>query len=202
MKNLKYKIPSFLLYSRLFVALLMVCFSFLSVSKFLIVFMVIYAVVSDIFDGIIARRLKVSTPELRQLDTRIDTLFWLSCLFYLLINYSAFVQKHLTEIIILVFTELAIVLLGKLKFNERISFHTILSKFWALTILWFFIELVLFNHAYLSFKIVFYYGLLVQAEICLIALILKVNVTDIPFIWTAIKIKNGRKFTRNKWFNG
>lgn len=202
MKKLKYEIPEVLLYSRLFVAFLLVCFSFLPVNKSLIVFMVLYAVVSDIFDGIIARRLNVSTPQLRQLDTKIDTLFWLSCLFYLLLNNSLFVQTHLIEIIVLVFTEFLIVVFGKLKFNERISFHTILSKFWALAILWFFIELVLSGEAYLSFQVVFYYGLLVQAEIILIAVVLKENMTDVPFIWSAFRVKKGLKFTRNKWFNG
>lgn len=202
MQNFKYQIPKILLYSRLIAAILLVCFSFLSISKLVIVSIVIYAVMSDIFDGIIARRLKISTPQFRQLDTKIDTVFWLSCLFYILLNHGMFVQKHLSEIIILVFTELTIVVVGKLKFKDRISFHTILSKFWALTILWFFIEIVLFSQANLSFQIVFYYGLLVQAEICLIAVILKENVTDVPSILTAFKIKKGLRFSRNKWFNG
>jgi len=35
---------------------------------------------SDIFDGIIARRLGVATPSLRRLDSQTDAAFWLAVL--------------------------------------------------------------------------------------------------------------------------
>ncbi len=39
----------------------------------------IAAFVSDIFDGIIARRLNVATPALRRLDSVADTFFYVAC---------------------------------------------------------------------------------------------------------------------------
>jgi phosphatidylglycerophosphate synthase len=58
-------------------------------SSSLIVALSIYAILSDVFDGIIARHLKISTIEMRQLDTKIDTVFWFSCLFYICITHSS-----------------------------------------------------------------------------------------------------------------
>ena len=144
-KHILYKIPHALLYSRLVIAILIIVFSFTAVSPTIIVALSIYAVLSDVFDGIIARQLKISTIEMRQLDTKIDTVFWFSCLFYICITHSQFLKTHLLQISILVFSELFIIAFGFLKFQERISYHTIFSKFWALLLLWFFIDLILNN---------------------------------------------------------
>lgn len=202
MKTILYKIPHALLYSRLVVAILIIVFSFTSISPMVIVGLSIYAILSDVFDGIIARRLNVSNSEMRKLDTKIDTVFWFSCLFYICITKSCFLKAHLFQIFILVFSELIIIVFGFLKFQERISYHTIFSKFWALLLLWFFIELLLNNSVGYSFTISFWYGIFVQLEILLIAIILKDNQTDVPFITSAMKLRNGRQILRNRLFNG
>ena len=196
------KIPHALLYSRLVVAILVVIFSFLQVSTVVIVALSIYAILSDVFDGIIARHLQISTIEMRQLDTKIDTVFWFSCLFYICINHSLFLKAHLLQIGILVFSEFLIIGFGFLKFRERISYHTILSKFWAILLLCFFIDLVLSSTCNISFAIAFWYGMVVQIEILLIAIILKKPQTDVPGLIPAIKLRKGIKIKRNQLFNG
>ena len=139
---------------------------------------------------------------MRQLDTKIDTLFWFSCLFYICMTHSQFLKMHLLQISILVFSEFFIILFGLLKFQERISYHTILSKFWALLLLWFFIDLVLYNCPYYSFIISFWYGVLVQFEILLIAIILKEPHTDVPGFLKAFKLRKGLHIKKNSLFNG
>lgn len=196
------KIPHALLYSRLVVAILVVIFSFLQVSTVVIVALSIYAILSDVFDGIIARHLKISTQDMRRMDTKIDTVFWFSCLFYICINHHAFLKSHLLQIGVLVFSEFFIIGFGFIKFQERISYHTILSKFWAILLLWFFVDLVLNNTCYISFNISFWYGMVVQIEILLIAIILKNPQTDVPGLIPAIKLRKGMKIKRNRLFNG
>jgi phosphatidylglycerophosphate synthase len=197
-----HNIPHALLYSRLVVAILIIIFSFTVISPIIIVTLSIYAILSDVFDGIIARQLKISTIEMRQLDTKIDTVFWFSCLFYICITHSQFLKAHLLQISILVFSELFIIAFGFLKFEDRISYHTIFSKFWALLLLWFFIDLILYNKCHYSFIISFWYGIFVQTEILLIAIILKDNQTDVPGFLKAIKLRKGLKISRNRLFNG
>ncbi len=197
-----HKIPYTLLYSRLIIAVLIIVCSFTKISPVIIVALSIYAIVSDIFDGILARRLNISTTEMRRLDTKIDTVFWFGCLFYLCINHPVFLKTHLLQLFILVLLELFVIVLGALKFQERISYHTILSKFWALCLLWFFIEITLLSDAYLSFVVSFWFGLLVQSEIILITVILKHNQTDIPGIFPAIKLRKGMPIKKHRLFNG
>lgn len=196
------KIPHTLLYSRLVIAILIIMFSFIQVLPIIIIGLSIYAILSDVFDGMIARYLNISTVEMRQLDTKIDTVFWFSCLFYICINHSLFLKTHLLEIAILVFSELFIIGFGYIKFHERISYHTILSKFWALLLLWFFIDLVLDGNCFYSFKISFWYGIIVQVEIIAIAFTLSQNQTDVPGFIQAIKLKKGLIMSRNRLFNG
>lgn len=200
-KNILNKIPHLLLYSRLLVAILIIVFSFIKISPTIIVALCVYAIVSDIFDGIIARHLKISTPEMRQLDTKIDTVFWFSCLFYLCVNQSHFIKTHSFQIFILVLSEIFVMVLGKIKFQQRISYHTILSKFWALCLLWFFIDIILDDKCYVSFLISFWYGILVQLEIIAIAVILKTSQTDVLSILHAIKFRKEISTAKNRFLN-
>jgi CDP-diacylglycerol--glycerol-3-phosphate 3-phosphatidyltransferase len=200
--KLLYKIPGALLYSRLLVSVLMLVFSFSKVHPCIIVALSVYAIVSDVLDGMIARKLKISTEDMRRLDTKIDTVFWFSCLFYLCVNRPLFLKTHIIELFILVFSELFIIVLGAIKFQERISYHTILSKCWALCLLWFFIDLTLHPSVRMSFALSFWYGLIVQSEIILIAVILKQNHTDIPFVGQALRLRKGLRCRRNRFFNG
>ncbi len=200
--KLLHKIPEALLYSRLLVSVLIIILSFSKVPSYIIVALSIYAIVSDVLDGIIARKLNISTEEMRRLDTKIDTVFWFSCLFYVCINRPLFLKTHLLQLFILVFSELLIIALGAIKFQERVSYHTILSKCWALCLLWFFIDLTLHPSAPVSFAFSFWYGLLVQSEIVLIIIILKQNHTDVPFVWQALRLRKGLSCHRNRLFNG
>lgn len=201
-KHILHSVPHILLYSRLVVALLIVSFSVTNTSPIIIASLSIYAILSDVFDGIIARKLNISTPEMRKLDTKIDTIFWFSCLFYICINHSLFLKMHFAKISILVFSEIIIIIFGFIKFNERVSFHTIISKFWALLLLWFFIELVVYNTSKYSFEVVFWYGLITQVEILLIIFSLKYNHTDVPNLIQSIRLRKGLAIKRNSLFNG
>lgn len=201
-KHILYKIPYTLLYSRLAISIAIIMFAFIKTSPIIIVVLSVYAIISDVLDGIIARWLKISTIEMRQLDTKIDTIFWFSCLFYLCINQTSFLKTHIVQLFILVFSELFIIVLGKLKFNERISYHTILSKCWALCLLWFFVDIVLNNSCGISFSVSFWYGIFVQCEILLITFILKTSQTDVPSIIQAIKLRKGISIRKNRFFNG
>lgn len=196
-----YQIPILLLYSRLIVALLIVVLSFINPNPIIIVVLSIWAILSDIFDGIIARQLNISTPEMRILDTKIDTVFWFSCLLYVCVNKIPFLQNHFFQIVILVFSELFIIIIGFLKFHERISYHTIVSKFWALTLLCFFIDLIVNDSCKYTFTFSFWFGIFAQFEILWITLLLKQSQTDVPGFIQAIKIRKGLKIRKNRFFN-
>jgi hypothetical protein len=49
---------------------------------------------SDLLDGIVARRLNVATPALRRFDSRVDLVFWLTALRCVWYRHSEIVRAH------------------------------------------------------------------------------------------------------------
>lgn len=183
--------PWLLHYSRLLVALLLLMFSFMDLSPATVVALCLYATISDAACGIICRRTSRRHKDLLQLDTKIDTIFWFCCLFYLCLHRPDFLKEHITGFFVLVFSELFLILFGLLRFRERIAFHTVLSRLWSLLMLWCFTELVYGRPAVLSFSIVFWCGVAAQLEVFAIVCLLRKNVIRIPGIIRAIRCRNG-----------
>lgn len=191
MKSLLRTIPWLLQYSRLLAAVLMLMFAFMDLSPATIMALCGYAIGSDILCGIAARRESRQHKDLLQLDTKIDTIFWFCCLFYLCVHRHDFLKEHIAGFFILVFSELFIILFGLLRFRERISFHTFLSRLWSLLLVWCFTELVYGRPAVLSFSLVFWCGLVVQLEIVAIACIIRKNTVPVPGIIRTIRYRKG-----------
>lgn len=201
---MKNKIPILLIYSRLVFAWIILA---LGIAKFecssvIIAVLLVIGLLTDVFDGIIARQLKISTSHLRQLDTKIDRLFWLSALFALAMLHPSFFIQHIIGIAVLGTLEFIAWAIGKLKFKGSISFHSILSKFWAISILITFLDALTDGKANLSFTITFWYGLIAQLDIVLIAFILPELQCDIPSSWHAMQIRKGKPIKKMKLFNG
>lgn len=191
MKQLLRSLPWLLHYSRLLVAVLLLVFAFMDLSPAVIIAVCAYSTICDILCGIIARRESRQHKDLLQLDTKIDTIFWFSCLFYLCAHRHDFLKEHIAGFFILVFSELFIILFGLLRFRERISFHTVLSRLWSLLLLWCFTELVYGRPAVLSFSLVLWCGVVAQLEIVAIACIIRKNTIYVPGIIRAIRYRNG-----------
>lgn len=204
MKSIKNKIPELLVYSRLIMAWIMVFIALMKTenASMIISILLFTGLLTDVFDGIIARYLKVSTMHLRQMDTQIDRVFWLSALFSLMMLHPDFFLDHILQISIVLFLELAVWLIGRIKFRNNISFHAILSKFWAITLLITFIDALPDGQAAVSFAVTFWYGLIAQLDVMLIIFILPKFQCDIPSAWHAFRIRKGKSIRRMKLFNG
>lgn len=76
MKN----IPIGLIYLRLILGFVIILISILNIEnlKTYAVFLLTIGLLTDIFDGIIARKLNISTQKLRRLDSTIDQVFFVS----------------------------------------------------------------------------------------------------------------------------
>lgn len=168
---------------------MLLLFAFMDLSPLLIIALCGYATLCDILCGIAIRRESRSYKGVLQLDTKIDTIFWFSCLFYLCVHRHDFLREQIAGFFILVFSELFIILFGLLRFRERISFHTHLSRLWSLLLCWCFAELVCGRQGVLSFSLVFWCGLVAQLEIVAIACIIRKNTMPVPGIIRAIRYR-------------
>ncbi|MEO9483793.1 MAG: CDP-alcohol phosphatidyltransferase family protein [Ekhidna sp.] len=197
------KIPFALIYSRILIGLVIGILAIYQPEghAIWIVGLMVFGLLTDVFDGIIARKLNVSTEKLRIWDSNADQFFWLltiSSIFYL--NFT-FVKENITWIALVVSLELSSYLISYLKFKKPIATHSILAKLWTLTLLWFLIDLTLNPVSQLPFILCIALGIVSRIEINLIILALKKWTTDVPSIFAVSKINRGIPIKKNKLFN-
>src|SRR6201986_2015184 len=130
MKN----IPKTLIYSRLLIGILIMIFSYIHIDNYKVIAVILFTVglLTDIFDGIIARQLNISTQNLRRLDSSVDQLFFIVILIATYIESPRFFKDNSTELIILLSVEGLTYLICLIKFRKEIATHTISSKIWTL----------------------------------------------------------------------
>ena len=197
------RVPFILIYSRAIIAVAIGTLAFLNPAhaRILIVILMSIGLLTDIFDGIIARRLNVSTQKLRVLDSNVDQFFWIVTICAIFYLNQAFLKANYVWILVVVFLEFLTYVLSFLKFKKSIATHSILAKIWTLSLLGFLIDLCLNSWSFIPFIICIALGVLSRFEIVLIILKLKNWTTDVPSILVVRKINRGEPVRKNRLFN-
>lgn len=198
------KTPILLIYSRLISGFLILSLAVLKINDYPIVatILISFGLLSDIFDGIIARKLNVSTEKLRRLDSTIDQIFYLSIVLASYIHCPDFFKNQKIDIGIILAIEALAYLLCFLKFKKEIAFHSIGAKIWSLFLFALLIQITFTCTSTIIFQLVFWIGIITRLEIIAIILTLKNWTNDIPTIYHAFQLRNGKIIKRNKLFNG
>ena len=198
------KIPLILIYSRLALGLLMLALSFLKVNQYTTIAIVLLTtgLLTDIFDGIIARRLNVSTQKLRRLDSSIDQAFFISVSISTYIQCPDFFNSNALKSIVLLASEGLIYLVCFIKFKKEIATHSIGAKIWTLILFATLVQIIIQCQSTVLFEMCFWVGILTRFEIIAIIIVLKQWTNDVPSIYHAFKLRQGKEIKRNKLFNG
>lgn len=203
-RKLIQQIPKILIISRLFIGfyILGIPGGFWNGTPNQMVLLLYMGLVTDIFDGIIARKLKVSTPALRRWDSTADQFFFLSVVGACYLQCPEFFVAHQYSIGLLLGSEALIYLVCYIKFRKEVATHSIGAKIWTLTLFGTLVEIILRCDAPTLFPICFWLGLLTRGEILGIVVVLKTWTTDVPTIFHAFQARKGRTFKRHPLFNG
>lgn len=94
----------------------------------------IVAFLSDIFDGIIARKLEVSTVKLRQADSWADISLYLCVAFSLWLVYPSVTISFQIPLLIAIAFQLVLFAVSLIKFGKFPSFHTYTAKLWGISL--------------------------------------------------------------------
>lgn len=170
-------------------------------SKIIILILMYLGLISDIFDGIIARKQNSSTEKLRRLDSQTDMIFWLSIGFATWFLYPDLISENLISIHAILLMELSVYIISIVKFKKETCTHAFLSKMWGITLLIAFTSLIGFNHAGVPFYLAIIMGIISHIDRILITLILPSWTHDIPSTYHAYLYRKGIEFKRNKLFN-
>jgi CDP-diacylglycerol--glycerol-3-phosphate 3-phosphatidyltransferase len=200
----KEKLPLFLILFRLLAGILIVLFSVIQIPfyKIIIIVLLTLGLLSDVFDGIIARRLGISTVTLRRMDSTVDVIFFLLVAVGTYILCPSFFITNKISLIILIGTEALTYVVSFIRFKKEIATHSIGAKIWTLFLFATLTEVILHCEAPVLFSLCFWIGMLTRLEIIVIVLLLKQWTNDVPSLYHALQLRNGKDIKRNKMFNG
>lgn len=197
-------IPKILIFSRLAIGLLLLLLSTLHIDHYPVIAVILFSIglLTDIFDGIIARHLNISTQILRRLDSSVDQVFFLSVAAATFIQSPAFFYHNYIKLLIIIGTEALAYLVCFIRFRKEVATHSIGAKLWTLVLFATIIQLILTGTSGVLFDICFYLGILTRIEIIAIILIIPVWTNDVPGIYRAVLLKKGKPVRRHKLLNG
>jgi len=200
MKN----IPLALIYSRLLIGFAIILLSVFQAAyyPFLAITLLSVGLLTDVFDGIIARRLNISSEKLRRLDSSVDQVFFISVAVATYIQCPDFFKTNLVKLIILVAFEVSTYLVSYLKFKREIATHSIGAKIWTLILFATLVEVMVHCQSVVLFELCLWVGLITRLEILAIVFTLKKWTNDVPTIYHAVQLRQGKEIKRNKLFNG
>lgn len=147
------------------------------------------AFISDIFDGIIARRLGVSTAELRQADSWADVCLF-SCIFVSawLVHQEVLIAYRL-PLLMTVFAQLVWWVVNLLKYGKPASYHTYSAKLWGITLFVAIVALFGFDYAGVALWLTCIVGTIHSVEEIAMTLILPVWTHDVLSIFHALHLR-------------
>lgn len=128
-------IPSLLVGMRFTIAPLLVFDALDHQTSYWFIIGYVVAVLSDIFDGIITRRLKVSTSLLRQADSWADICLYLCVAISAWLVYPQAIINFRLSLLSAIAIQLILFAISLTKFHKFPSFHTYTAKAWGLTLL-------------------------------------------------------------------
>ncbi len=200
---MKNRIPFILVWSRAGLAMLvlMIGIAQCSWATYAVAWSIPLAVLTDVFDGILARRWGVSTEQLRRLDSQIDMFYWLSLLVAFMILVPGANQIFWPWIGLAVIAESSLYITSLIRFGKEPCTHALLSKMWCLVLAsCLFYSFIFANTHWMKFAMIS--GYVAQLDVLLILCILPKWQRDIPSSYHAWLLRQGKSFERNPLFNG
>jgi phosphatidylglycerophosphate synthase len=184
---LKRQIPFLLTTFRLLLGPLALIGALTGTPRILYLLILISGTLSDIFDGILARRFNVSTPRLRRYDSVTDVIYYLFLLIVLWILCRPVITSTSWAIAILLLSEAACIAISVIRFGRYPASHTYLAKFYGLSLLAGVAALIVFNGSGWVIVALMFIALIANAEIMAIHLAADSPPVDVTSIFALRK---------------
>lgn len=154
--------------------------------------LVVSALLSDIYDGVLARRWKCDTAGGRLFDSMADTVFYACVGVALWYGRSAALRENAGLLMLLVGMELAHYALDFAKFGKPASYHSYLAKAWGLVMAIAVVIAFATGRGGLLIRVSLVLGLLCKAEGLAMSLILSEWLRDVKGIGAAMRLRRER----------
>jgi len=175
----KRRIPFLLTTLRLALGPVALALAFSGGARWIFLPLLIAGTVSDIYDGVLARRFGVATPGLRRYDSITDVIYYLFLLGALWRLDQDVIRHHLGALAVTLGSEAAVIGLCAFKFGKYPATHSWGAKAYGLCLLAGLIALLAFNAGGWAVITLAVVAALVNGEIFLMHLIAKQPPVDV-----------------------
>lgn len=151
--------------------------------------LVTVAFLSDVFDGIIARRLGAATESLRRADTIADTAFYVCATAALLLRAPSVLRAHALGIGTIISLEILRWVVERARYGRLAAYHMWSAKLWGVTVWLGFSEAFLTAQPGPLIQMAVIIGLIADTEGLITSLILSRWRHDVPSLWHAVRIE-------------
>ncbi len=179
-----------------------ITYSYGTTARIVLMILLLLGILSDIFDGIIARKSGVSSEKLRRMDSQADLVFWLCAGWCSWLLSPEIIINNKYAIITIFAMEGLTYVLSIAKFGKETCTHALLSKLWGITLFAAFISIIGFGYGGVPLALAVIFGIISHIDVYLIILILPKWTHDVPSAWHAWQIRKGRDIKRYNLFNG
>ena len=181
--------PWALVGSRLALAPTAVLFAWQRIQGLPMALVVLAALASDIYDGIIARKLGVASVALRRADSIVDTIFYLAAAWSAWI-VAPYAVKSVAKLLIAVgVLEISRYILDYVKFRREASYHSYLAKVWGLALASALTMLLAFNISGGLLRTALWLGIVSDIEGLAISLLLPTWAHDVRSVVEAHRLR-------------
>jgi CDP-diacylglycerol--glycerol-3-phosphate 3-phosphatidyltransferase len=148
---------------------------------------------TDMIDGFLARRLKITSARGSQLDSFGDQITFVVGLIGLLVYEYDFIKEHSFYIILVFVPYIFQMIIAFIKYRKATAFHTYLAKLSAITQAVFILWLLFFEPIYWLFYVMIILGLLETIEEIVLIFIYDKWVAGVKGIYWALRDKRRLK---------
>jgi phosphatidylglycerophosphate synthase len=185
-------IPFALVWFRLALAPIFAASAILQAPPWLYVAVLLAGIVSDIFDGVLARRWGTSTPLLRRCDSNVDTVFYGFAGVTAVLLHAAWLSPWrfgLAAMFLLMIAQNAI---NGVKFRQQPAYHMWSGKLWSIVLVIALISLFVDTPSVWAVNGLIALGIYNSIESIIASLILPRPMVDIPTVFHAVSIAKRR----------
>jgi phosphatidylglycerophosphate synthase len=161
----------------------------LGAGRWLLAALLTVALLSDVFDGIVARRLGVATPLLRRADSLVDTAFYLCAAAALATRAPVVLRSHLVGIAVLGSLEVSRWVVERARYGRIASYHMWSAKLWGIALWLGFCEAFLTGRPGPLMQAAIATGILTDLEGLAASLVLSSWHHDVRSLWHALRIE-------------
>jgi phosphatidylglycerophosphate synthase len=147
------------------------------------------AFLSDVFDGVIARRLGIATPALRRYDSAADTFFYGACVIAAWHLHRDVLVAHRVGLVVLLALELTRHVVDFARFRREASYHLWTSKAWGLALFVGFVDLLAFGADGWPVACAIAFGIVADVEGLAVSLTLRQWKNDVPTWFHARRLR-------------